>query len=108
MLNNLHESWQRARWATDRVQAALGGDIQDAEIATKLNDTTLWKSHSRGLSIKVIENDLNLMVEDFGGDQELNRRIRAYYRLLQDYMLRTRQSLVVHTNGHYLGLGVTI
>jgi len=31
MLNNLHESWQRARWATDRVQAALGGDIQDAE-----------------------------------------------------------------------------
>lgn len=101
------KNWNKTRSNKTSVTQKMKED-RAAEIATKLNDTTLWKSHSRGLSIKVIENDLNLMVEDFGGDQELNRRIRAYYRLLQDYMLRTRQSLVVHTNGHYLGLGVTI
>lgn len=56
--------------------------------------------------MRVIENDLNLMVEDFGKNADLNKKIRAYYRLLQDYMLRTRQTLAVHTNGHFLGVAV--
>ena len=99
------KNWNKTRTKGNAVNQKMKED-RAAEIATKLNDTTLWKSHSRGLSIKVIESDLNLMVEDFGKMIELNRRIRAYYRLLQDYMLRNRQSLVVHTNGHYLGLGL--
>lgn len=55
--------------------------------------------------MQVIENDLNLMVEDFGNDPELNRRIRSYYRLLQDHMVGSRQNYVIHTKGSYLGLG---
>ena len=76
------------------------------EIAAELNKTGRWKSHSRGLSMSVINNDLNLIVDDFGADPELNRAVRAYYRLLQDYMVSTRQSVVIHTDGSYFGLAV--
>lgn len=99
------KNWSKTRTTGATVTPAMKEE-RAADIAAKLNDTKQWKSHSRGLSMKVIEADLNLMVNDFGRDAELNRRIRAYYRLLQDYMLRSRQTLVVHTNGHYLGLGV--
>jgi hypothetical protein len=70
------------------------------EIAVKLNDTKKWRSHGRGLSIEVIINDLNLLVEDFGKDPsliELGKCVRGYYRLLQDYMQRRGHPCAVHT-----------
>lgn len=70
------------------------------EIATKLNDTRKWRSHGRGLSIEVVRKELNLVVEDFGSENhliELNKRVRSYYRLLQDYMLRRRMAFAVQT-----------
>lgn len=70
------------------------------EIASKLNDTKLWRSHGRGLSIDVIRNTLNLQIEDFGRQKELaelNRLVRSYYRLLQDYMLRRSHPCAIQT-----------
>lgn len=70
------------------------------EIAKKLNDTKKWRSHGRGLSIEVVKKDLNLVVEDFGTDpalEDLNKKIRSYYRLLQDYMQKRGQSFAIHT-----------
>ena len=70
------------------------------QIATKLNSPKKWRSHGRGLSIEVVRRDLNLIVEDFGTEPslgELNKRVRSYYRLLQDYMFRRMQSVVVQT-----------
>ena len=70
------------------------------EIAKKLNNTKMWRSHGRGLSMEVIRNTLNLVVEDFGTDaalSELNREVRAFYRLLQDYMQRRGWTYVVQT-----------
>lgn len=70
------------------------------EIADKLNNTKMWRSHGRGLSINVLRNNLNLLVEDYGTDPslaELNRWTTAYYRLLKDYMGRRSWDLVVQT-----------
>jgi Serine dehydrogenase proteinase len=76
-----------------------------AEIANKLNNTKLWRTHGRGISIDVIRNTLNLMIEDFGTEPslaELNKSIRSYYRLLQDYMQRRGWDWVVMTRlGHF-------
>lgn len=75
-----------------------------AEIAKKLNNTRMWRSHGRGLSIEVLRNDLNLLVEDLGTDdklKELNVRARAFYRLLQDYMARRGHSFAIHTRQSY-------
>lgn len=70
------------------------------EIADKLNNTKLWRSHGRGLSINVVRDTLKLVVEDYGTDQvheELNKRVTAYYRLLKDYMARRGWNIVVQT-----------
>ena len=69
-----------------------------AEIAGKLNDTKKWRSHSRGLSMDVIDKELNLMIENFGAEPELNSRVRAYYRLLQDYLVGRRETAVLHSS----------
>lgn len=70
------------------------------EVADKLNDTKLWRSHGRGLPISVIREVLQLQVEDFGADPthaELNQRVTAYYRLLKDYMVRRSWEICVQT-----------
>lgn len=74
-----------------------------SEIAQKLNDVRKWKSHGRSLSKSVIENELNLKVDDFGSDRQLNDLVRPYYRLLQDYMQRVRHEIVIHTANNYQG-----
>lgn len=70
------------------------------EIADKLNNTKLWRSHARGLSISIIRNELNLLVEDFGTDPglaEFQEKLAAYYRLLKDYMIRRSWDWVIQT-----------
>lgn len=90
---------------TDQMKKARAN-----EIANKLNDTKIWRSHSRGLSLSVIRNDLNLKVEDYGEEpslRELNLRVTAYYRLLKDYMgrrgwvymVQTREGRFAHRGG---------
>ena len=74
------------------------------EIATKLNKTDLWHSHSRGISMEVLRRDLNLLIEDFGTDDDLARPVHDYYRLLKDYQLRRMHDFfVIHTEGAYVG-----
>lgn len=73
------------------------------EIGKKLNDTDHWKSHSRGISMSVLQRDLNLVVEDFGTDDNKNDAISQYHRLLQDYMQR-RGKDIVFQNRHTITL----
>lgn len=93
------KNWTKTRSRGLKVTEAM--KIKRAkEIATKLNNTKMWRSHGRGLSMEVIRNTLNLIVEDFGTESELsvlNERVRAFYRLLQDYMQRRGWSYVVQT-----------
>ena len=71
-----------------------------AKIAQTLNDTRRWRSHGRGISLQVVKQDLNLIVEDFGADPalaDLNIKVRSHYRLLQDYMGRMGKSFTIQT-----------
>lgn len=99
LVDNKFKNWNVTQTRGRRVTQAMKTARAKA-IAKKLNDTKLWRSHGRGISIDVVRNNLNLMVEDFGTDPalaELNKRLRSYYRLLQDYMARRSQSFAVHT-----------
>lgn len=73
------------------------------EIGTKLNSTDRWKSHSRGISMGVLQRDFNLVVEDYGADPTKNEAIGKYHRLLQDYMQR-RGKDIVFQNKHTITL----
>jgi hypothetical protein len=73
------------------------------QIARALNDTKKWNSHGRGISMEVFRIDLNLQIEDFGADQKLSEIIRAYYKLLRDYMRKRSFNGIIHTAFSFAG-----
>jgi membrane-bound ClpP family serine protease len=72
--------------------------IQRAEeIAAKLSDANLWKSHGRPINIDILENNLKLRIEDFGKDKKLSNLIRTYYKLIVDYIRKYSANFFFHT-----------
>jgi membrane-bound ClpP family serine protease len=102
LVNFKFKDWSVTETAQTIVTKAMK-EKRAAEIARKLNDVKKWKSHGRTLSKTVIEKELNLKIDDFGNNKELNDLVRPYYRLLQDYMQRVRHSVVIHTTNNYQG-----
>jgi len=66
------------------------------EIADSLSNNSLWKSHSRPLDIKVLEG-LKLTIRNFGTDANLTKSLRAYHRLVSDFVLKNEIPVFVHT-----------
>ncbi|GHU43320.1 serine protease [Spirochaetia bacterium] len=67
------------------------------EIADKLSDSNLWKSHGRPINIETLENELKLRIEDFGKDLKLKGLIRNYHRLVSDFVSKNGINIFVHT-----------
>lgn len=95
------KNWDKTRDRGVRVTTRMK-ERRAADIASKLNDTKRWRSHGRGLSIGTLDGDLNLMIENFGEDPKLKGLVRAYYRLLQDYLVSNEHSNVCHTPRHVI------
>jgi len=106
LLKNWLVSYKFKNWATTRTSGKTVTPAMKTrraeEIARKLNDTKRWRSHGRGLSMPVIDKELNLLIQDFGANQALNKEVRGYSRLLQDYMMRRSHNHVLHTKHRYL------
>jgi hypothetical protein len=45
----------------------------------------------------VLERKLKLKIEDFGADDELDKMVREYYTLFEDYMIKRDSFVVLHT-----------
>lgn len=90
------KNWKLTRTKMKMVTPKMRTD-RAAEIARKLNETKRWKTHSRGISMDVLVKDLNLVIEDFGANPQINDALRSYYRLLQDYMMRLSKEIAVQT-----------
>lgn len=71
------------------------------EVAEKLNDAKKWNSHGIGISMSILRRDLKLRIDDFGKNDELNKIVREYHRLLTDYMGKMRQYSMVQTRESY-------
>lgn len=95
------KNWTVTRTQGKSVTTAMR-ERRAADIAKKLNDTKRWRSHARGLSMDVINNDLNLLIDNFGDDEELNKRVRSYYRLLKDHMSGRQHNIVIQTRVEFL------
>jgi hypothetical protein len=67
------------------------------DIAGKLSDNNIWKSHGRPINIETLEKELKLKIEDFGRDSKRKELIRGYYSLLSDYVKKNNIKLMVHT-----------
>lgn len=71
------------------------------EIAVELNDTTRWHSHGHGISLEILETELNLRIDDFGKNLPLADAIRKYQGLLTDFMPKNGLSGIVHARGAF-------
>ena len=67
------------------------------EIAAKLSNSNIWKSHGRPINITILENELKLKIEDFGKDQKLNNLLKTYNRLIIDYIKKIGVINFIHT-----------
>ena len=71
-------------------------------IALELNNTEKWHTHGHGISMAVLQKHLKLLIDDFGQDPNLNSKIKNYYNLLTDYMVKRGNSGIIHVAGAYL------
>jgi hypothetical protein len=72
--------------------------IQRAEeIADKLGDNKLWKSHGRPINIETLEMDLKLKIENYGLNPARTQLIRTYYLLILDYIQKNNMKVYMHT-----------
>ena len=56
------------------------------EIAIILGNAEKWHSHGRGISMRDLSGkEINLQIDDFGSDPELNHSVRHYHGLCVDY-----------------------
>jgi hypothetical protein len=74
------------------------------EIADKLSNSNIWKSHGRPINITILENELKLIIEDFGKEQELSNLIREYDRLIIDYINKNSYLIFIHTRRSIYGI----
>jgi Serine dehydrogenase proteinase len=94
------KNWNVTRTKKKRVTRAMKVN-RAAAIARQLNDTKKWHSHGHGISMDVLEKDLNLLVDDFGKNPGRRLTVRAYHDLLSDYMTKTRVNGALHIAGEY-------
>jgi Serine dehydrogenase proteinase len=97
------KNWKKTETSGKKVTHAMRVD-RARDIATKLNDTNMWHSHGRGITMEVLRRKLKLLIDDFGENDKLAQPIHDYFRLLQDYqMRRAHYAFVIHTRGRYVG-----
>lgn len=94
------KNWKKTEKHKKTVTREMKND-RASKIADLLSETGEWHSHSRGISMDVLNKKVKLKIEDFCKDVDLTERIRSYYKLLVDYMFRRGHHIVVHTKGKY-------
>lgn len=70
------------------------------EIAQKLSDNNLWKSHGRPININVLRNELKLKIVDFNEDIELSDLINQYYTHQIEYIRNHNYKFFFQTRLH--------
>jgi hypothetical protein len=58
------------------------------QIAVALNDHRRWRSHARGIPMRTLTEELNLIVDDFGAQPALARTLRDYAEFVNNCMFR--------------------
>lgn len=67
------------------------------DIADKLGDNKIWKSHGRPINIEILEKELKLKIEDYSNVKQTRDLIRSYYGLLSDYIQKNKFAIFVQT-----------
>ena len=88
------KTWTKHKSGEDVTQKEK--EDRAEEIADNLSNNRIWKSHSRPINIEALEK-LKLIINDFGEDQILTKSLRAYHRLVADFVTKNNLNVLVHT-----------
>lgn len=97
------KDWDKTKGRRKKVSNQLRKSRARA-IARKLSNPDLWHSHGRGISMEVLIRDVQLEIDNFGEDDQLNGAVRIYCKLLRAYMSRLRHSAALHRREKYVPL----
>ncbi|MDR2438278.1 MAG: hypothetical protein LBE12_02755 [Planctomycetaceae bacterium] len=67
------------------------------EIAAKLSNSNLWKSHGRPINKTILIEQLKLQIDDFGEDTELKTIIRQYHNFVSDFVTKNNLAPFIQT-----------
>lgn len=71
-------------------------------IAQELNNTNRWHSHGYGISMEVLQKDLDLKIDDLDSDPNICMCVKQYDGLLMDYMHKRGDIGTLHSVHKYL------
>ncbi len=94
------KNWDKHQTDADKKGQPVTDEEKEAragEIADKLSNNNIWKSHGRPINIETITQFLRLKIEDYSDMQQKRDVIRSYYELLSDYVARERYPIFIHT-----------
>ncbi|GJL80559.1 MAG: hypothetical protein DHS20C01_01930 [marine bacterium B5-7] len=93
------KNWKTTRTRKRRVTAAMRRD-RAKQVARMLGKADRWHSHGRGISMRELEaSDIDLLIDDFGQDPEVNEHIRNYHGLAVDFARKMGYRGFIHTKG---------
>ncbi len=99
------KNWKTTETQGEKVTIKMRRE-RAKQIGNKLNDTSRWHSHARGITMEVLRKELKLQIEDLDDDPELSKSVSAYERLLSDYRGRMGHWMwITHWKGAYDGHG---
>ena len=101
LVNYKFRDWKKTEGRGFEVTQQMRID-RATDIARVLNDTDRWHSHGYGISMDVLVREINLKIDDFGADKELNDAIRSYHQLFDDYSAKRGIVAAFHIDGQFL------
>jgi len=101
LVNYKFKDWKktvtRGRTVTQKMR-----EERAEEIARELNNPDRWHSHGYGISMTVLQRDLNLQIDDLDCEPSRRDKVKQYHKLLSDYMQKMGAQGVLHAVGRYL------
>lgn len=89
------KNWKQTKTRGLPVTPTMRRDRAE-EIGKRLSDIDRWCSHSRGISMQILERDIKLEIEDIEKHPDVQRTLDNYHGLLQNYLVTIGARGVLH------------
>lgn len=99
------KNWKKTDKRKLKVTKKMKED-RAAKVADVLGDAARWHSHGRGITLRDLQSDeINILIDDYGADVDLSRKIRQYYDLFTDYCHKRQARSALHSENGLRRLG---
>lgn len=95
------KNWTTTETRGDAVTDQMRSERAE-EIARRLNETERWHSHGYGISLEVLQKEIQLKIEDYGTVPALKEAITSYHSLFEDFAHKNRLSGAIHVAGKFV------